>query len=124
MKNVSNFLTEVAESRRRAQIIQRSGFIPPLDLKLPEALEVALRYRFRRASPLWQFHPGPTLPHAFRRRVDLRRPARGAPLSRLAAQFQLSRFLILSWADEPCLPFSRLLAQKDAQNTPPKGSKR
>lgn len=46
MKDVSIFLAELAEFRRIAQSTERSGFIPPLDLILPEALEVALRYRF------------------------------------------------------------------------------
>ena len=46
MKDVSTFLAEVTESRRTAQAAERSGFVPPRGLVLPEALEVALRHRF------------------------------------------------------------------------------
>jgi hypothetical protein len=46
MKDVSTFLAEITHSRRTAQAAERSGFVSPPGLVLPEALEVALRYRF------------------------------------------------------------------------------
>jgi hypothetical protein len=46
MKDVSTFLAEITESRRREQAEARSGFVMPSDLSLPPALEVALSHRF------------------------------------------------------------------------------
>ncbi len=43
--DVSTFLTNLAESRRAAQLAERKGFVPATGIELPVALEVAIRQR-------------------------------------------------------------------------------
>lgn len=44
--DVSTFLARIAADRQREQDAARTGIVLPLDLKLPESLEIALRHRF------------------------------------------------------------------------------
>ncbi len=44
--DVSTFLSNLAETRRAAQIAARSRFTPSSDIVLPDSLEAALRHRF------------------------------------------------------------------------------
>jgi hypothetical protein len=45
LRNVENFLTELAESRQREQSAARAGFMFPRDLCLPAELETAIEHR-------------------------------------------------------------------------------
>lgn len=46
MNNVDRFLSDLADSRRRAQAAACAGFTMPVDLELPPDLELALGYRW------------------------------------------------------------------------------
>src|ERR1035438_1739130 len=46
MKDVATFYAELAESRRREQALERTGFVKPPDLSLPIGLEIAMKNRW------------------------------------------------------------------------------